>query len=52
MIAHLNGKLIEKNPTDLSLNVLGVGYEVKISLILFQQLVLTSQLNYSQIDCS
>ena len=32
MIAHLNGKLIEKNPTTLIIECAGVGYEVKISL--------------------
>jgi holliday junction DNA helicase RuvA len=32
MIAQLNGKLVEKNPTDLVIDCAGVGYEVKISL--------------------
>jgi holliday junction DNA helicase RuvA len=32
MIAQLNGKLVEKNPTDLVIDCGGVGYEVKISL--------------------
>ena len=32
MITHLNGKLIEKNPTTLVVECNGVGYEVKISL--------------------
>jgi Holliday junction DNA helicase RuvA len=32
MIARLNGRLIEKNPTDLLIECAGVGYEVKISL--------------------
>ena len=35
MIAHLNGKLIEKNPTTLIIECAGVGYEVKISLTTF-----------------
>lgn len=35
MIAHLNGKLIEKNPTNLIVECNGVGYEVKISLTTF-----------------
>ena len=32
MIAQLNGKLIEKNPTELVIDCAGVGYDVKISL--------------------
>lgn len=32
MIAQLNGRLIEKNPTSIILDCGGVGYEVKISL--------------------
>lgn len=32
MIAQLSGKIIEKNPTDLVLDVNGVGYELKVSL--------------------
>ncbi len=32
MIAQLNGKLIEKNPTELIIECAGIGYEVKISL--------------------
>ncbi len=35
MIGQLNGKLIEKNPTELLLECAGVGYEVKISLNTF-----------------
>ncbi len=35
MITHLNGKLIEKNPTTLVVECGGVGYEVKISLTTF-----------------
>lgn len=35
MIAQLNGRLIEKNPTDLVIDCGGVGYEVKISLNTF-----------------
>jgi len=38
MIAQLNGKLIEKNPTDLVIDCGGVGYEVKISLNTFSAL--------------
>lgn len=32
MIAHLNGKLVEKNPTNVVIECGGVGYFVKISL--------------------
>lgn len=35
MIAHLNGRLIEKTPTALIIECSGVGYEVKISLNTF-----------------
>jgi Holliday junction DNA helicase RuvA len=35
MIAHINGKLIEKNPTTLIIDCNGLGYEVKISLNTF-----------------
>ncbi len=35
MISHLNGKLIEKNPTALIIECGGIGYEVKISLTTF-----------------
>jgi Holliday junction DNA helicase RuvA len=35
MIGQLNGKLIEKNPTELLIECAGVGYEVKISLNTF-----------------
>ncbi len=38
MIAHLNGKLIEKNPTTLIIECGGVGYEVKISLTTFSSI--------------
>ncbi|MFZ9611896.1 MAG: Holliday junction branch migration protein RuvA [Crocinitomicaceae bacterium] len=38
MIGRLNGRLIEKNPTDLVIECAGVGYEVKISLNTFSQL--------------
>ncbi|HRP53249.1 MAG TPA: Holliday junction branch migration protein RuvA [Fluviicola sp.] len=38
MIAHLNGKLVEKNPTNLIVECGGVGYFVKISLHTFSQL--------------
>lgn len=35
MITHLNGKLVEKNPTNLVVECGGIGYEVKISLNTF-----------------
>lgn len=35
MIAHLNGKLVEKNPTNVVIECGGVGYFVKISLNTF-----------------
>jgi len=38
MIGHLNGRLIEKNPTELIIECGGVGYEVKISLNTFSVL--------------
>ncbi len=38
MIAQLNGRLIEKNPTDLIIDCGGVGYEVKVSLNTFSAL--------------
>lgn len=37
MIAQLNGRLIEKNPTDLIIDCGGVGYQVKISLNTFSR---------------
>lgn len=38
MIGLLNGRLIEKNPTELLVDCSGVGYEVKISLNTYSQL--------------
>jgi Holliday junction DNA helicase RuvA len=38
MIGHLNGRLVEKNPTELVIECGGVGYEVKISLHTFSAL--------------
>lgn len=38
MIGHLNGRLVEKNPTEVVIECGGVGYEVKISLNTFAQL--------------
>lgn len=39
MIAQLQGKLIEKNPTNLVIDCGGVGYDVKISLHTFSSIV-------------
>ena len=38
MIYHLNGRLIEKNPTSIVVECGGVGYDVKISLNTFSSL--------------
>lgn len=38
MITHLNGKLIEKNPTNLIIECGGIGYDVKISLNTFSSI--------------
>ncbi|TAF85290.1 MAG: Holliday junction branch migration protein RuvA, partial [Flavobacteriia bacterium] len=38
MISRLNGRLIEKNPTNLLIECAGVGYDVKISLNTFSAL--------------
>jgi Holliday junction DNA helicase RuvA len=38
MIAHLNGRLVEKNPTNIIVECGGVGYSVKISLNTFSAL--------------
>ena len=38
MIGLLNGRLIEKNPTELLIDCSGVGYEVKISLNTYSQI--------------
>ena len=38
MISHLNGKLVEKNPTNLIIECAGVGYDEKISLTTFSSI--------------
>ncbi|NNK39249.1 MAG: Holliday junction branch migration protein RuvA [Winogradskyella sp.] len=38
MIAHLEGKLVEKNPTDVIIDCNGVGYHLHISLNTFSQI--------------
>jgi Holliday junction DNA helicase RuvA len=44
MIAHLNGRLVEKNPTNVIIECGGVGYYVKISLNTFSALGSDEQL--------
>ncbi|MCC6700095.1 MAG: Holliday junction branch migration protein RuvA [Fluviicola sp.] len=44
MIAHLNGRLVEKNPTNVIIECAGVGYFVKISLNTFSALGTDEQL--------
>jgi Holliday junction DNA helicase RuvA len=41
MITHIQGRLIEKNPTDVVIDCNGVGYFVNISLHTFSQLPVT-----------
>ena len=38
MITHIQGKLIEKNPTDVVIDCNGVGYFINISLYTFSQI--------------
>jgi holliday junction DNA helicase RuvA len=38
MITHLNGRLIEKNPTEIVVECAGIGYLVKVSLNTFSQI--------------
>ncbi|MAO09048.1 MAG: Holliday junction branch migration protein RuvA, partial [Alteromonas sp.] len=38
MITHIQGRLIEKNPTDVVIDCHGVGYFLNISLHTFSQL--------------
>ncbi len=38
MITHLEGKLVEKNPTDIVLDCNGVGYSINISLHTFSEI--------------
>ena len=44
MIGSLNGRLIEKNPTELLVECSGVGYEIKISLNTYTQLTDSEQI--------
>jgi len=44
MIGSLNGRLIEKKPTELLIECSGVGYEVKISLNTYTQLTDSEQI--------
>ena len=41
MITHIQGKLVEKNPTDVVIDCNGVGYLLNISLHTFSQLPTT-----------
>ncbi|MBS9765968.1 MAG: Holliday junction branch migration protein RuvA [Flavobacteriaceae bacterium] len=43
MITHLKGKLVEKNPTNVVLDVNGIGYKVHISLNTFSELPATEE---------
>ncbi len=38
MITHIQGRLVEKNPTDIVLDCNGIGYSINISLHTFSQL--------------
>lgn len=38
MITHIEGKLVEKNPTDIVIDCNGVGYFINVSLYTFSQL--------------
>ena len=38
MITHLEGKIVEKNPTDVVIDCNGVGYFINISLHTFSQI--------------
>ena len=38
MITHLKGKLVEKSPTNVVIEVNGIGYWVNISLTTFSQI--------------
>ncbi len=54
MITHLQGKLIEKNPTYVVIDVNGVGYKVHVSLNTFSELPTTEKVflyTYLHIPC-
>ena len=38
MITHIQGKLVEKNPTDIVIECNGVGYFINISLTTYSQI--------------
>ena len=44
MIAHIQGKLVEKNPTNVVIDCGGVGYDINISLHTFSLLPLTDNI--------
>ncbi len=50
MIAHIQGRLVEKNPTDVVIDCHGVGYFLNISLHTFSQLPTTENVKlYTQL---
>ena len=44
MIAHIQGKLVEKNPTEVVIDCSGVGYHINISLHTYSLLPNTDQI--------
>ena len=38
MISHIQGKLVEKTPTEVVIECHGVGYEIHISLYTYSQI--------------
>lgn len=38
MISHINGKLVEKNPTDVVIECSGVGYHINVSLYTYSRI--------------
>jgi Holliday junction DNA helicase RuvA len=49
MIAHLQGKLVEKSPTQIIIDCGGVGYHVNISLHTYSLLPNTDFIKYIRI---
>lgn len=44
MIAHINGRLVEKNPTDVVIECGGVGYHINVSLYTYSKISSQEQL--------
>ena len=44
MITHIQGRLVEKNPTDVVIDCNGVGYFINISLHTFSQLPISENI--------